>query len=76
MRKDSSWLLTAVLLAACGSSDKTQPPAKPVEDTVFRDLVRAEDKARSVEATTQQRKNEIDAAVQANEGADAAAPAE
>lgn len=68
MRKRGYLLLTAVVLAACGGTDQTQAPVKAVEETVFRDLVRAEDKARSVEATTQQRQSEIDAAVQRDEG--------
>lgn len=68
MRKHGYLLLTAMVLAACSGADQTQAPVKPVEETVFRDLVRAEDKARSVEATTQQRRTEIDAAIQQDEG--------
>lgn len=61
--------MLAGMLAGCGGSAQQEEPVEPVRDSAFGDLVRAEDKARSVEATTQQHKNDIDAAVQANEGA-------
>jgi hypothetical protein len=56
----------ASLLAACGSEQKpTAPP--PVEDTVFRDMDRAVDKARAVEGTVQEQKKAMDRALEENE---------
>jgi len=48
----------ATLLSACGSSEPTPPP--PVEETVFKDLKRAEDKARGVTDTVMQQKDSTD----------------
>lgn len=60
------WLLLA--LGACGS--KTEPPKEPppVQETVFGDLVGTMDKARSVEATTLQHKEELDRSLEEAEG--------
>lgn len=49
-------LAAGLLLAACG--EKQEPP--PVEDTVFKDQVRALDKARSVEEQAEERKRALD----------------
>jgi hypothetical protein len=49
-------LLAALGLAACG--ERREPP--PVDETVFRDQVRALDKARSVEDEVEKRKRELD----------------
>jgi hypothetical protein len=49
-------LLAALWLAACG--ERPEPP--PVEETVFKDHVRALDKARSVEDEVAKRKRELD----------------
>jgi hypothetical protein len=58
------------LLAACGSEQKpTAPP--PVEDTVFRDMSGAVDKARAVDATVQEHKEAIDRALDSNENSTA-----
>jgi hypothetical protein len=47
----------ATLLGACGSSP---PPPPPIEDTAFKDLKRAEDKARGVADTVMQQKDSTD----------------
>lgn len=58
--------LAASLLAACGSAkEPTAPP--PVEDTAFRDMAGAMDKARAVEGTMQQHKEALDRTLQENE---------
>ncbi|HEY5760339.1 MAG TPA: hypothetical protein VIU34_31160 [Steroidobacter sp.] len=58
------------LLAACGSEQKpTEPP--PVEDTAFRDMSGAVDKARAVDGTVQEHKEAIDRALEPNENSTA-----
>jgi hypothetical protein len=58
--------VAASLLAACGSEQKpTEPP--PVEDTAFRDMTRAMDKARAVEGTMQQHKEALDRSLEEKE---------
>lgn len=49
-------LAAGLVLAACG--ERREPP--PVDETVFKDQVRALDKARSVEEQAEQRKRELD----------------
>lgn len=71
MHKYFGWL-PMLLLAACGGSRDTDT-AKPVEETVFNDLIATQDKARSVETTTLQHKQDMDAAIRANEGSEGAA---
>jgi hypothetical protein len=63
---------TILLLSGCGtggndSEADRQPP--PVEDTVFGELTGAMDKARAVEDTTLQRKEELDRALEQQEKA-------
>jgi len=58
--------LTAVLLTACGSEQKPSEPP-PLEDTAFRDMNRAMDKARAVEGTLQQQKENMDRQLQRDE---------
>lgn len=61
-----SLALVASLLAACGSEQKpTEPP--PIEDTAFRDMARAVDKAHAVEGQVQEHKEAIDRALDQNE---------
>ncbi|MET0499330.1 MAG: hypothetical protein ABW106_13785 [Steroidobacteraceae bacterium] len=58
-------LVLTLALTGCGS-ESSQPPAPPppVKDTAFGDMAGAMDKARGVEATTMQQKEELDRAVQ------------
>jgi hypothetical protein len=64
-------LLTAMLISlgvtACGSDSEAPSEPPPVEDTVAGDLVGAMDKARAVEDTTMQHKEDLDRAVDAAE---------
>lgn len=60
------WVLAALLLAACGSGQKPAEPP-PVDDTAFRDMAGAVDKAHGVEATLQQEKEALDRKLQENE---------
>ena len=55
-----------LLLAACGAEQKSPPPPS-AQDTVFKDMVSAKDKAREVEAITDQRKDQLDQAVKESE---------
>lgn len=61
-----SMIVAASVLAACGSEPKPAPPP-PVEDTAFGDMKGAMDKARAVEGTMQQHKEDIDRTLQQNE---------
>jgi hypothetical protein len=65
-------LLAAMLfsfgLAACGSDSEPREETAPVKDTVAGDLVGTMDKARGVEDTTMQHKEELDRAMDAAEG--------
>ena len=62
----AAMMVVASLLAACGSEQKpTEPP--PVEDTAFRDMAGAMDKARAVEGTMQEHKEALDHTLQQNE---------
>jgi len=58
--------LAASLLSGCGSEPEPTPPP-PVEETVFRDMAGAVDKARAVEGTVQQHKQELDRALEQQE---------
>lgn len=62
-------LLTALTLAACGSSQKPaeEKPPMPVSETVFAPTISTLDKARSVEGTLQQDKDNADTAMKAAE---------
>lgn len=61
-----SLAFAALLLAACGSEQKPAEPP-PLEDTAFRDMAGAMDKARGVEATLQQQQEALDRTLQENE---------
>ena len=65
-RNAASLALAALLLAACGSEQKPPEPP-PVQDTVFGDAAGAMDKARAVEGTVMQHKEDIDRTLQQNE---------
>ena len=62
-------LLTALALTACGSANKPaeEKQPMPVSETVFAPTISTLDKARSVEDTLQQDKNNADAAIKAAE---------
>jgi hypothetical protein len=59
-----------LLLLGCGAaedaSESSEPP--PVEETAFGDMVGTIDKARSVEGTVLQQKEDTDRAIQESEG--------
>ena len=59
-------VVVTTLLAACSSEQKTAAPP-PVEDTAFRDMAGAMDKARAVEGTMQDHKKALDRTLQQNE---------
>lgn len=69
----STYMLAAMLatlaLSACGESQQAAepPPPMPVSETVFAPTVSTLDKARSVEGTLQQDKQNADAALKAAE---------
>jgi hypothetical protein len=54
--------LSVALLGGCGAADDadTRPAPPPVEETVFRDMVGAMDKARGVEDTLQKQREDRD----------------
>lgn len=58
--------VVASLLAACGAEQKPAEPP-PVGDTAFGDMAGAMDKARAVEGTMQEHKEEIDRALEQKE---------
>ena len=57
-------LFMAFGLVACGESEPAREPP-PVQDTVFGDLVGTKDKARAVEDSMKQQKEERDRAIDA-----------
>jgi hypothetical protein len=65
MKTFSIALLGALALVA-GCGERPEPP--PVEETVFKDQVRALDKAREVEEQAEKRKREIDAQLERDSG--------
>jgi hypothetical protein len=64
-------LIAGCFLAACGSAgdDEERKPQPPVEDTAFGDMVGTMDKARGVEDTTMQHKQDTDKAIEQLDGA-------
>lgn len=61
----SSVVTLVALLAATACSQSEVPEAEPmkVEDSVFGDMTSTMDKAKSVEATTMERKHDVDRAL-------------
>jgi hypothetical protein len=63
-------LIAAMLLGGCGSSEESRSSeTAPAEEQLLHDMVGAMDKARSVQDTTLQHKEDLDRALQENEGA-------
>jgi hypothetical protein len=62
----ASLAFAALLLAACGSEQKPAEPP-PLEDTAFRDMAGAMDKARGAEVTLQQGQEARDRKLQEQE---------
>ncbi|HEY8538939.1 MAG TPA: hypothetical protein VIL28_08730 [Steroidobacteraceae bacterium] len=62
-----SALLACLAFAACGSQEQGSD-APPVSETVFGPTVGTMDRARSVEDTTMQHKQDLDRALEAAEG--------
>jgi hypothetical protein len=61
-------LSTLSLVYACGGSEEAGRPAPPpVEETVFKDMAGAVDKAHDVEDTTKQRTEQLNEALEASE---------
>jgi hypothetical protein len=62
-------LMLGFVLAACGSGGKEEErqPSRPANDSVSRDMFRPIEKARSVEGTTMQHKQDMDRAINAQE---------
>ena len=58
-------LFVAFGLVACGSESEPAREPPPVEDTVFRDLVAAKERAKAVEGDLQKQKEERDRAIEA-----------
>ena len=56
-------LLVAAALTACGGKSEPKAPME-VEDTAFGDLAKAQEKARTVEDTTMQHKQDLDRALE------------
>jgi hypothetical protein len=54
-------------LAACGPANETPEEPMPVKDTVIGDMVGTMDKARAVEDTAMQHKEDLDRALDAAE---------
>jgi hypothetical protein len=62
-------LLAVMLLGGCGSSEESpSSAAAPVEERPLDEMTRAMDKARAVEDTTLQHKQDMDRALQEMEG--------
>lgn len=57
----------ACALSACGKTESKRPDPPPVKDTAFGPMVGAMDRARSVEGTTMQHKDNIDKALESND---------
>jgi hypothetical protein len=74
IRRITAGMIAAVALAACGAHEEGQqrPPPPPVEDTAFGPMVGTMDKARGVEDTTLQHKEDMDQELQRQEGANGA----
>jgi hypothetical protein len=71
IRQSCGAIVATVLLAACGAADDDARPAPPpVKDSAFGDMVGTMDRARGVQDTTLQHKDDLDRELQQQEGAD------
>lgn len=63
-------LAMSMLLTACGAQKQTAPAPEdnPAKQTVFKEMVEAEDRARAVQGTVDQHKQQLDQALEAAEG--------
>lgn len=61
-------LALCALLGCSAENAEERPEPPPVEETVFDDMVGTMDRARSVEDTTMQHKQDLDRALQESEG--------
>ena len=61
-------LLAALLLAACGGSGEDTPEPYEDRETVFDPMTDTIDRAKAVEEMTDERKKELDAALEEAEG--------
>jgi hypothetical protein len=71
IRRMCAGMFAAVALAACGAHEDEQqrPPPPPVEDTAFGPMVGTMEKARGVEDTTLQHKEDLDRELERQESA-------
>jgi hypothetical protein len=60
-------LLLGMSLCIAGCGEAERPPPPPIQDTVFSDMAAAKDKARAVEGTLEQQKQEMDKAIKESE---------
>lgn len=57
-------LLASIALAGCGGDSEPPAPPQEAKETVFDDMLDAKEKARAVEDTTLQHKEDIDRALE------------
>jgi len=62
-------LAVMLLVTACGASSDTEREPTPVKDAPLGDMVGTMDKARAVENTTMQHKEDLDRAIDSQENA-------
>jgi len=67
-RRSLALLLATWLLPACGPQESVDSAPPSVQDSVLGDAIGAMDKARTVEDTTLQHKQELDRALDVAEG--------
>lgn len=61
-------LLSALaLVCACSSSEEGRPEPPPIEETAFKEMAGALEKAHNVEDTTMQRTEQLNEAIEASE---------
>lgn len=70
MKNFAILILSAVLIVACGSEDVAKAESPVDKETVFDPMLDTIDRAKEVEALTEQRKGDLDKALEAAEGGD------